>query len=106
MGAFEVRDCDGDDELDDCNDCNGNENPDRDDIATGFSADCNRNGIPDECDIASGCSQDANDDGRPDECVCSLDIVFLVDTSGSMSSPGDCGSELGPISDMIADISR
>ncbi|MFO0974180.1 MAG: FG-GAP-like repeat-containing protein [Phycisphaerae bacterium] len=32
-------------------DCNGNDNPDADDISMATSTDCNSNGIPDECDV-------------------------------------------------------
>ncbi len=49
-------------------DCNGNGEPDADDIANGTSRDCNSNGIPDECDIAAGTSRDCNSNGTPDEC--------------------------------------
>ena len=68
-------------------DCNGNGVPDSDDIAQGTSQDCNENGVPDECDIASGTSQDCNLDGIPDECLACppVDLVFVMDTSGSMS---------------------
>ncbi len=52
--------------------------------------DCNGNGIPDSDDIANGTSQDCNGDGIPDECPnCPpLDLVFVMDTSGSMSDEG------------------
>jgi len=48
--------------------------------------DCNDNGIPDECDITSGTSLDCDGNGVPDECLSCppLDIVFVMDTSGSM----------------------
>ena len=49
-------------------DCNGNGNPDADDIAQAISPDCNTNGIPDSCDIADGAT-DANGDGIPDTCA-------------------------------------
>ncbi|MGE4619923.1 MAG: HYR domain-containing protein, partial [Planctomycetota bacterium] len=62
-------------------DCNGNEQPDVCEIASGSAEDCNGNGIPDECeddcngngtpddcDISSGGSSDTNENGTPDEC--------------------------------------
>jgi 2',3'-cyclic-nucleotide 2'-phosphodiesterase/3'-nucleotidase/5'-nucleotidase len=49
-------------------DCNGNNVPDREDIASGTAADCNGNGVPDSCDIASGNSSDVHGDLIPDEC--------------------------------------
>lgn len=66
-------------------DCNGNNIPDADDIAGGFSLDVNSDGIPDECqdcngngtldpqDIASGASSDVNGNGIPDECETDCD---------------------------------
>jgi hypothetical protein len=68
-------------------DCNGNGIPDSCDVAPGgASQDCNCNAIPDSCDLASGRSQDRDGTGVPDECErCeTLDIVFVMDTSGSM----------------------
>jgi hypothetical protein len=49
-------------------DCNGNDVPDDEDIANGFSQDCNTNDIPDECDLADGTSSDCNVNSIPDEC--------------------------------------
>ncbi len=49
-------------------DCNGNGQPDAEDIASGFSQDCNNNGVPDTCDLADGTSADCNDNGIPDDC--------------------------------------
>lgn len=47
--------------------------------------DCNENGVGDTCDILAGTSTDCNADGRPDDCGhCEVDIVFMMDTSGSM----------------------
>lgn len=68
-------------------DCNGNGIADDCDLEQAMSQDCNGNGIPDECDIASGTSADLNFDGVPDECLpCALvDVVFIMDTSGSMA---------------------
>lgn len=107
MGAYENADCqpngtrdelelagndaDGNGVPDDCQDCNGNEVFDLDDIA-GCNADpacsdCNANGIPDGCEIADACATDKNDNGVPDGCECSpelVDIVFIVDVSESM----------------------
>ncbi|NOT01617.1 MAG: right-handed parallel beta-helix repeat-containing protein, partial [Phycisphaerales bacterium] len=64
-------------------DCNGNGQPDGQDIAGGegdcngngipdeciaLEGDCNANGLPDNCDIAGGGSSDCNLNGAPDEC--------------------------------------
>jgi hypothetical protein len=79
-------------------DCNNNGVPDDEDIANGTSVDCNFNGIPDECDVdpddpdGNGeVSADCNNDGVPDECLqCPpLDVVFVMDTSGSMDDEGE-----------------
>lgn len=53
-------------------DCNGNNDIDGRDIATGVVQDCNRNGIPDVCDIANALPEDidADDDGVLDDCEC------------------------------------
>lgn len=55
-------------------------------------ADCNSNDIPDSCEIATGQVVDANANGIPDDCECvppstncCVDVVFLLDTSGSMN---------------------
>ncbi|MEM7260752.1 MAG: putative Ig domain-containing protein, partial [Planctomycetota bacterium] len=79
-------------------DCNGNGVDDDCDISLNTSQDCNGNGVPDECDIDSGVSIDLNFDGIPDECLpCSkVDLVFLVDTSGSMTGEGAALCELMP----------
>jgi hypothetical protein len=50
-------------------DCNENQLVDKDEIAQGTADDCNNNGIPDECDVP---------DCQP------IDVVFILDTSGSM----------------------
>ena len=62
-------------------DCNDNQVPDDEDIASGSSpdcndnrlpdeceTDCNDNGVPDDCDIAAGTSGDCNGNGKPDDC--------------------------------------
>lgn len=83
------EDCNGNQVPDECelkkNDCNRNRIPDECDILEGRSEDCNDNDTPDECDIESGYSRDDDHNGRPDECECSVDLVFVMDTSGSMS---------------------
>jgi hypothetical protein len=110
MGAYENADCqpngtrdedepdsNGDGIPDDCQDCQPNMLFDPDEIAGCPPADpdcqdCNENLVPDECDIAGGCSTDKNGDSVPDECECgteALDIVFILDTSGSISSEID-----------------
>ncbi len=128
MGAYETHDCDGDgvpdaEETDgnadgvpdDCQDCNGNSIPDWVELAecavseTGCK-DCNGNGVLDECDIDMGCSADDNDDGRPDDCGCGLDIVIIVDNSGSMGgtnepTPSGCENEFDNICNMVSGLS-
>jgi len=97
MGAFETFDCDGDGDpdtglvdtngdgiADACQDCNGTGAVDPIEIAEGTQFDCNGNGIPDDCEIASGCVEDLNNSGIPDMCECLIDLVFIVDTSGSV----------------------
>ncbi len=59
-------------------DCNGNERPDTEDVATLFSKDCNENRAPDECE------RDCNNSGYPDSCD-------LVDGSSE-----DCNTNLVP----------
>jgi hypothetical protein len=61
-------------------DCNGNGNPDPNDVSSHASADCdgdfvpdecqdcNQNGIGDACDLLAGTSLDTNGNGIPDEC--------------------------------------
>ncbi len=49
-------------------DCNGNQIPDEEELASDPSLDCNENSVLDECDVAEGTSPDCNDDGFPDEC--------------------------------------
>ncbi|MFT7484386.1 MAG: hypothetical protein ACI9F9_000226 [Candidatus Paceibacteria bacterium] len=71
----------------------------------GPAADCNDNGIADDIDIQNGTSSDCNNDGIPDECpVCPpVDVVFIMDTSGSMSDEGNalCNSINGVVSDLL-----
>ena len=79
--------------LGDDTDCEPNCCP----IPIGSQGDCNNTGFPDICDIESGLSQDCNTNGVPDECdtkVPAVDIVFIVDTSGSMNDEAEalcCG---------------
>ena len=104
-------DCNGNGIPDECDiadetstDCNTNGVPDECDISDETSADCNDNGVPDECidleddcngngvpdecDIADETSTDCNDNSIPDECDIAgptgVDLVFILDTSGSM----------------------
>ncbi|NNF43346.1 MAG: hypothetical protein HKN62_09915 [Phycisphaerales bacterium] len=48
--------------------------------------DCNENGVADATDIADGTSDDIDGNGIPDECLLcpDVDVVFIIDTSGSM----------------------
>jgi hypothetical protein len=101
-------------------DCNANGIPDTCDIDPGdpdgdgmVSPDTNGNGVPDECEDCNSngvlddldidpadpdgdgqVSFDCDDDGAPDECavLCSVDVVFVLDTSGSMAGelPAAC----------------
>ena len=85
-------------------DCNSNGIPDSKELD---GNDCNQNGIPDECDIASGTSADCNNDELPDECpACPpVDLVFVMDTSGSMSDEGEalCAIIGQVVADLLAD---
>ncbi|MFO0747235.1 MAG: Ig-like domain-containing protein [Myxococcota bacterium] len=73
---FGARDCDADGRADVCN------------VLVDADPDCNDNLVPDTCDIAvGGASTDCDGDHIPDECgSCNapVEIVFAVDTSGSM----------------------
>lgn len=86
-------------------DCNQDGQSDTLQLAQGDLPDCNNNGMPDECDILDGTSQDCNQDGIPDECpVCPpVDVVFVMDTSGSMSDEGNalCNSINGVVNDLL-----
>ena len=102
-------DCNGNGIPDSCDisevaslDCNGNLVPDECDISDGTSTDLGCDGVPDECelagfdcngnessdalDIASGLSSDLDEDGIPDECEGAMDVVFVLDVTGSKSS--------------------
>jgi len=62
-------------------------------VSSGLT-DCNGNGILDRCDIDAGLTDDCNDDGIPDQCsLCppsgAVDLVFILDTSGSMGDEID-----------------
>jgi len=69
-------------------DCNTNGNADVCDVVISGVTDCNDNVVPDVCDIrAGGGSYDCDGNNIPDECAtCTspVDMVFMVDTSGSM----------------------
>lgn len=101
-GAYEFHDCNGNhvDDIDDiaigttpdsnadnipdgCQDCNNNGTPDPLEIRAGTLTDCNRNGVPDLCELPS--QGDCNQNQVPDTCEgCAVDLVYVVDTSGSM----------------------
>jgi hypothetical protein len=89
-------------------------------LSPAFAADCNNNGLSDECDLdcnalggacnVSGCgtSVDCNINGILDEeceleeCV-PIDIVFLVDTSGSVSEFTEiCDIRQGVLDELVA----
>ena len=61
-----------------CNDCNGNQIDDAEDLSTGTSVDCNSNSVPDECE------SDSDGDGTIDACD-------GCPTDPAKSSPGACG---------------
>ncbi len=70
--------------------------------------DCNENSIDDACDLFTEGSEDCNENRVPDECeslstVCpSIDMVFLLDTSGSMVDEID--SLCATIDTIVADL--
>ncbi len=71
-------------------------------VASGLT-DCNRNGILDRCDIDAGLTDDCNNDGIPDQCsLCppsgAVDIVFILDTSGSM------GDEINALCSVVTEV--
>ena len=118
-------DCDDDGLIDYCAisngdvfDCNRNGLPDSCDLAAGDDLDCDEDGVIDHCAITGGLVVDCDDNGRPDSCdisdnpsldcngdgridSCSppvLEIVFIYDTSGSVSSgKGLCGLTEGAV---------
>lgn len=67
--------------------CNSNCSPAECDVT---GSDCNANGLYDGFDISMGTSEDCNGNLIPDECElpeCEpIDVVFLLDTSGSMEA--------------------
>ena len=70
-------------------DCNGNGQPDSEDIYSGYSPDCDGNGVPDECDLAGDPYGDINGDGVPDVCVppsLSADLYELSVSSGGVQT--------------------
>ena len=85
-------------------DCNTNGVDDSLDILYGSSQDCNSNGVPDECDIAEGTSEDLNNDLIPDECAKKVEVVFLVDSSGSTGPyfPTLCNAIPSAVTDLAA----
>ena len=73
-------------------DCNNNDLADVCDVVQGNAIDCNDNMNPDVCDISQGSSTDCDNNNVPDECrACSspVDLVFAVDTSGSMDDEAE-----------------
>ncbi len=66
--------------------------------------DCNENGIDDAIDISEGTSTDCDENGVPDECSdCPpVDIVFVMDTSGSMD--GEAAALCASIAQVTADL--
>jgi hypothetical protein len=73
-------------------DCNGNNEPDQEDISGGTSLDCNGNAVPDECDIATGISNDCDLDTVPDECQfadCNQNCISDSDDIAAATS-ADC----------------
>jgi hypothetical protein len=98
-GSVDCNDNGIPDECESQADCNENGVQDICDLAVETSLDCNANAVPDECDIAGGLDEDCNGNVVPDGCevLCSVDIVFVLDVSGSMYNdlPGIC-DELMP----------
>jgi hypothetical protein len=83
-------------------DCNDNNIPDPDDIASGTSLDENGNGIPDECEQLLG---DMNCDGTID--VFDLDgfVLALTDPVAYVAAYPDCNWRLGDINqDTLVDV--
>ncbi len=98
-------------------DCNGNGQPDAEDLGSGASADCNGNGVPDECDpdtdgdgVTDLCDEcpgeddlrDSDDDLVPDcldECPNDPNKVepgacgCNVEDTGDCGNPGDVGGD-------------
>jgi len=73
-------------------DCNNNDVADVCDVIAGNAIDCNDNMSPDVCDISAQISTDCDSNNVPDECkACGapVEMVFAVDTSGSMDDEAD-----------------
>jgi len=66
--------------------------------------DCNENGVPDDIDIEEGTSFDCDENGVPDECAScpSMDVVFIMDTSGSMDD--EAAALCNSIQDVVNDL--
>ena len=85
-------------------DCNGNGQPDADDIAGGTSQDCDGNGVPDECDMAAcgadpACA-DCNHNDVPDGC--DISGGASTDTNGN-GVPDECESPTYDVGDINCD---
>ena len=78
-------------------DCNGNGIDDWCEIDSGLASDCNGNEVPDDCDANTPSSglTDCDHNGWPDQYCSPVDLVILVDTSGSMTDPNADALERG-----------
>ena len=98
-GIRDTQDFDPEFEFGMSTDVNGNLIPDECE-----GGDCNDNGIPDPIDIINGTSLDCNFNLIPDECEpnCHVELIFAVDTSGSMTATN--AALCAVIDDVIADV--
>jgi len=81
-------DADGNGVLDFCQpDCDGDRLPDAWAVANGLVPDCDANGEPDSCDIARASA---------------VDVVFVMDTSGSMSD--EAAALCATVQDVVAEL--
>jgi hypothetical protein len=83
-------------------DCDGDGTPDACEFRDGTDTDCDNSGVPDSCEVASDPGlYDTNGDGIHDACpLCSAEIVFLIDTSGSVQT----GNTFDEICDLISEL--
>ena len=100
----------GNEFADECDDCNGNGEPDIIEIKLNPSLDCNENMAIDTCEIKDGSADDCNGNGVPDSCDLVNDPSLDCDGNGVMDfceindgSADDCNANGLPDSCDIAD---
>jgi hypothetical protein len=77
-------------------DCNGNNQLDTCEIASGVQTDCNANGVLDSCEIASGLASDCDSDGELDSC----EIAGGAADCNANGRPDSCDLTAGTSTDL------